>query len=128
MFDLFLNVLNSAHLVYGVNVLCKRLKEEFPMWYEKPVLEMVHHNTLSLDKLVDQSWMEIMTKYAVDEECDVEVCDLHAPLNCIKPYSYMHDVLMEVERGKKIERLENFHTHLNFSVVSCYSMYFLGFM
>lgn len=49
------------------------LKEEFPMWYEKPVLEMVHHNTVSLDKLVDQSWMEIMTKYAIDEECDVEV-------------------------------------------------------
>ncbi|CAI9561170.1 unnamed protein product [Staurois parvus] len=34
---------------------------------------MVHHNTLSLDKLVDQTWMEIMTKYAIDEECDVEV-------------------------------------------------------
>ncbi|XP_072285050.1 tyrosine-protein kinase BAZ1B isoform X2 [Pyxicephalus adspersus] len=34
---------------------------------------MVHHNTVSLDKLVDQSWMEIMTKYAIGEECDVEV-------------------------------------------------------
>ncbi|KAM4796561.1 tyrosine-protein kinase BAZ1B [Rhinophrynus dorsalis] len=49
------------------------LKEEFPVWYEKQVLEMVHHNTISLDKLVDQSWMEIMTKYSLDEECDVEV-------------------------------------------------------
>ncbi|KAM5181394.1 tyrosine-protein kinase BAZ1B isoform 1-T2 [Mantella aurantiaca] len=49
------------------------LKEEFPVWYEKQVLEIVHHNTLSLDKLVDQSWMEIMTKYTIDEECDVEV-------------------------------------------------------
>ncbi|KAG8450664.1 hypothetical protein GDO86_003079 [Hymenochirus boettgeri] len=49
------------------------LKEEFPVWYEKQVLEMVHHNTISLDKLVDQSWMEIMTKYAVGEECDFEV-------------------------------------------------------
>ncbi|XP_069470886.1 tyrosine-protein kinase BAZ1B [Ambystoma mexicanum] len=49
------------------------LKEEFQGWYEKPVLEIVHHNTLSLDKLVDQAHLEIMTKYAVDEECDFEV-------------------------------------------------------
>nr|XP_015223247.1 PREDICTED: tyrosine-protein kinase BAZ1B isoform X2 [Lepisosteus oculatus] len=46
------------------------LKEEYPPWFEKPVLEMVHHNTISLDKLVDQAWVEILTKYAVDEECD----------------------------------------------------------
>uniref|UniRef100_A0A8C9UZS6 Tyrosine-protein kinase BAZ1B n=1 Tax=Scleropages formosus TaxID=113540 RepID=A0A8C9UZS6_SCLFO len=46
------------------------LQEEFPCWFEKPVLEMVHHNTLSLDKLVDQAWVEIFTKYAVEEECD----------------------------------------------------------
>lgn len=31
---------------------------------------MVHHNTVSLDKLVDQAWVEILTKYAIDEECD----------------------------------------------------------
>lgn len=49
------------------------LKEEFPVWYEKQVLEIVHHNTISLDKLVDQSWMDIMTKYALDEECDFEM-------------------------------------------------------
>ncbi|XP_029468859.1 tyrosine-protein kinase BAZ1B [Rhinatrema bivittatum] len=49
------------------------LKEEFPTWYEKLVLEIVHHNTISLDKLVDQAWLEIMTKFAVDEECDLEV-------------------------------------------------------
>uniref|UniRef100_A0A8C4YA77 Tyrosine-protein kinase BAZ1B n=1 Tax=Gopherus evgoodei TaxID=1825980 RepID=A0A8C4YA77_9SAUR len=49
------------------------LKEEFPTWYEKLVLEMVHHNTISLEKLVDAAWLEIMTKYAVDEECDFEV-------------------------------------------------------
>ncbi|XP_036392567.1 tyrosine-protein kinase BAZ1B isoform X1 [Megalops cyprinoides] len=46
------------------------LQEEYPFWFEKPVLEMVHHNTISLDKLVDQAWVEILTKYAVDEECD----------------------------------------------------------
>ncbi|XP_053562293.1 tyrosine-protein kinase BAZ1B [Bombina bombina] len=49
------------------------LKEEFPVWYEKQVLEIVHHNTISLDKLVDQAWMEIMTKLSVGEECDFEV-------------------------------------------------------
>ena len=40
------------------------------MWFEKPVLEIVHHNTVSLDKLVDLAWVEILTKYAVGEECD----------------------------------------------------------
>uniref|UniRef100_A0A8C9ENT1 Tyrosine-protein kinase BAZ1B n=1 Tax=Pavo cristatus TaxID=9049 RepID=A0A8C9ENT1_PAVCR len=49
------------------------LKEEFPIWYEKPVLEIVHHNTVSLEKLVDAAWVEIMTKFAVGEECDFEV-------------------------------------------------------
>ncbi|KAM3875427.1 tyrosine-protein kinase BAZ1B [Diretmus argenteus] len=46
------------------------LQEEYPLWFEKPVLEMVHHNTVSLDKLVEMAWLEILTKYAVDEECD----------------------------------------------------------
>uniref|UniRef100_A0A8C0B204 Tyrosine-protein kinase BAZ1B n=1 Tax=Buteo japonicus TaxID=224669 RepID=A0A8C0B204_9AVES len=49
------------------------LKEEFPAWYEKLVLEIVHHNTVSLEKLVDAAWLEIMTKFAVGEECDFEV-------------------------------------------------------
>lgn len=46
------------------------LQEEYPKWFEKPVLEMVHHNTLSLDKLVEMAWLEILTKYAVGEECN----------------------------------------------------------
>ncbi|KAM9801592.1 tyrosine-protein kinase BAZ1B [Neosynchiropus ocellatus] len=46
------------------------LQEEYPVWFEKPILEMVHHNTVSLDKLVEMAWMEILTKYAVGEECD----------------------------------------------------------
>uniref|UniRef100_A0A8C6Z111 Tyrosine-protein kinase BAZ1B n=1 Tax=Nothoprocta perdicaria TaxID=30464 RepID=A0A8C6Z111_NOTPE len=49
------------------------LKEEFPIWYEKLVLEIVHHNTVSLEKLVDAAWLEIMTKFAVGEECAFEV-------------------------------------------------------
>ncbi|XP_066540808.1 tyrosine-protein kinase BAZ1B [Hoplias malabaricus] len=46
------------------------LQEEYPVWFEKPVLEIVHHNTVSLDKLVDLAWVEVLTKYAVGEECD----------------------------------------------------------
>ncbi|KAM4627244.1 tyrosine-protein kinase BAZ1B [Polymixia lowei] len=46
------------------------LQEEYPEWFEKPVLEMVHHNTVSLDKLVEMAWVEILTKYAMGEECD----------------------------------------------------------
>ncbi|XP_048468337.1 tyrosine-protein kinase BAZ1B-like [Rhincodon typus] len=49
------------------------LKEEYPVWFEKPVLELVHHNTLSLDKLVDKTWMEIMTKFAIGEHCELQV-------------------------------------------------------
>ncbi|XP_077578695.1 tyrosine-protein kinase BAZ1B [Stigmatopora nigra] len=49
------------------------LQEEYPHWFEKPILEMVHHNTVSLDKLVEMAWVEILTKYAVDEECDFTV-------------------------------------------------------
>lgn len=51
----------------------RRLQEEYPQWFEKPVLEMVHHNTVSLDKLVEMAWVEILTKYAVCEECDFMV-------------------------------------------------------
>uniref|UniRef100_A0A8C5N773 Tyrosine-protein kinase BAZ1B n=1 Tax=Gouania willdenowi TaxID=441366 RepID=A0A8C5N773_GOUWI len=46
------------------------LQEEYPEWFEKPVLEKVHHNTVSLDKLVEMAWVEVLTKYAVGEECD----------------------------------------------------------
>ncbi|KAM9812880.1 tyrosine-protein kinase BAZ1B isoform X1 [Syngnathus typhle] len=49
------------------------LQEEYPHWFEKPILEMVHHNTVSLDKLVEMAWLEILTKYAVGEECDFTV-------------------------------------------------------
>uniref|UniRef100_A0A7M4EGF0 Tyrosine-protein kinase BAZ1B n=1 Tax=Crocodylus porosus TaxID=8502 RepID=A0A7M4EGF0_CROPO len=60
------------------------LKEEFPIWYEKLVLEMVHHNTISLEKLVDAAWLEIMTKYAVGEECDFEVGKKMLPVKVVK--------------------------------------------
>ncbi|KAJ0063433.1 hypothetical protein NL108_002751, partial [Boleophthalmus pectinirostris] len=61
------------------------LQEEYPSWFEKPILEMVHHNTVSLDKLVEMAWMEILTKYAVGEECDFLVGkDKNLRVNIIK--------------------------------------------
>ncbi|XP_076591021.1 tyrosine-protein kinase BAZ1B isoform X1 [Chaetodon auriga] len=61
------------------------LQEEYPQWFEKPVLEMVHHNTVSLDKLVEMAWVEILTKYAVDEECDFLVGkDKTLPVKVVK--------------------------------------------
>lgn len=61
--------LNFSCTKYWLFSVC-RLQEEYPQWFEKPVLEMVHHNTVSLDKLVEMAWVEILTKYAVGEECD----------------------------------------------------------
>ncbi|KPP71201.1 tyrosine-protein kinase BAZ1B-like [Scleropages formosus] len=63
------------------------LQEEFPCWFEKPVLEMVHHNTLSLDKLVDQAWVEIFTKYAVEEEPEDEAIEKKLEGTCDSPSS-----------------------------------------
>ncbi|XP_025067151.1 tyrosine-protein kinase BAZ1B isoform X1 [Alligator sinensis] len=45
---------------------------------------MVHHNTISLEKLVDAAWLEIMTKYAVGEECDFEVGKKMLPVKVVK--------------------------------------------
>lgn len=68
LYILFICCQTSFVLLTGISV-C-RLQEEYPQWFEKPVLEMVHHNTVSLDKLVEMAWVEILTKYAVGEECD----------------------------------------------------------
>lgn len=66
---LYLHVLLKLFLLYCLSSV-HSLQEEYPQWFEKPVLEMVHHNTVSLDKLVEMAWVEILTKYAVGEECD----------------------------------------------------------
>lgn len=48
-------------------------------------MEMVHHNTVSLDKLVEMAWVEILTKYAVGEECDflVSMTLLYSLTSCV---------------------------------------------
>ncbi|XP_071994176.1 tyrosine-protein kinase BAZ1B [Engystomops pustulosus] len=75
------------------------LREEFPVWYEKPVLEIVHHNTISLDKLVDQSWMDIMTKYAIDEECDFETApEKYIKVNIVKIHPLEKDEQTSAEK------------------------------
>lgn len=67
-----------------------RLQEEYPHWFEKPVLEMVHHNTVSLDKLVEMAWVEILTKYAVGEECDFLVSAASDVLLCNQAFGAIH--------------------------------------
>ncbi|XP_073421849.1 tyrosine-protein kinase BAZ1B [Dendrobates tinctorius] len=75
------------------------LKEEFPVWYEKQVLELVHHNTLSLDKLVDQAWMDIMTKYSIDEECDFEISpEKYTRVKIVKIHPLEQDEQSNVEK------------------------------
>ncbi|XP_069617493.1 tyrosine-protein kinase BAZ1B [Ranitomeya imitator] len=75
------------------------LKEEFPVWYEKQVLEIVHHNTLSLDKLVDQAWMDIMTKYSIDEECDFEIApEKYTRVKIVKIHPLEQDEQSNVEK------------------------------
>lgn len=64
------HVANQFYWLLKLSLCSYRLEEEFPQWFEKPVLEIVHHNTISLDKLVEKAWLEILTKYAVGEECD----------------------------------------------------------
>lgn len=66
-----------------------RLQEEYPQWFEKPILEMVHHNTVSLDKLVEMSWLEILTKYAVGEECDFMVSLIWLSSNVVTIGNYV---------------------------------------
>ncbi|KAG1930634.1 tyrosine-protein kinase BAZ1B [Pimephales promelas] len=78
------------------------LREEYPVWFEKPVLEIVHHNTVSLDKLVDLVWVEILTKYAVGEECDFLVGnDKTLPVKVIKLHPLENPPEENVE--KKVE-------------------------
>lgn len=64
---------------------------------------MVHHNTVSLDKLVEMAWVEILTKYAVDEECDFLVSftsklacyvTLHLDHSIFHPLSYTYKCLI----------------------------------
>ncbi|XP_057695395.1 tyrosine-protein kinase BAZ1B [Corythoichthys intestinalis] len=75
------------------------LQEEYPHWFEKPILEMVHHNTVSLDKLVEMAWVEILTKYAVGEECDFMVSqDKSLRAKVVKIHPLEHS---EGEAGEK---------------------------
>lgn len=73
-----------------------RLQEEYPHWFEKPVLEMVHHNTVSLDKLVEMAWVEILTKYAVGEECDFLVSAASDMLLCNQAFGAIHVIFRPI--------------------------------
>jgi len=60
---------------------------------------MVHHNTVSLDKLVEMAWLEILTKYAVDEECDFLVSYLSLHLKLLK-YEHVEMNVLHQLRGR----------------------------
>lgn len=51
----------------------KTLKSQFPECFEKPVLQIVHHSTDSLDVLNDQAWMKIHQILAVGETVTFKV-------------------------------------------------------
>ncbi|XP_053384171.1 tyrosine-protein kinase BAZ1B-like isoform X2 [Mercenaria mercenaria] len=51
----------------------KTLKEQFAPCYDKPVLELVHHSTKSLDTLVDEAWLVLQQVLVVGERVLLKV-------------------------------------------------------
>ncbi|XP_046339571.1 tyrosine-protein kinase BAZ1B-like [Haliotis rufescens] len=51
----------------------KTLKNQFAACYEKSVLEIVHHSTLSLDTLVDQAWLKLQQVLCVTEKINLRI-------------------------------------------------------
>ncbi|XP_067654301.1 tyrosine-protein kinase BAZ1B-like [Haliotis asinina] len=51
----------------------KTLKNQFASCYEKSVLEIVHHSTLSLDTLVDQAWLKLQQVLCVTEKINLRI-------------------------------------------------------
>lgn len=51
----------------------KTLKEQFPPCYDKPVLELVHHCTKSLDVLVDEAWLMLQQVLVIGERVLLKV-------------------------------------------------------
>ncbi|XP_060064510.1 tyrosine-protein kinase BAZ1B-like [Ylistrum balloti] len=58
---------NSEKIVF------KSLKQQFPSFHHKPVLELVHHSTLTLDTLVDQAWLLLQQVLSVGETVTLKV-------------------------------------------------------
>lgn len=71
---------------------------------------MVHHNTLSLDKLVEMAWLEILTKYAVGEECDFLVSPSSPVVVMQRPESSRDSVRLERVVQRK-PGVSNSNTH-----------------
>ncbi|XP_064601605.1 tyrosine-protein kinase BAZ1B-like [Liolophura sinensis] len=59
--------LNSEKAVH------KTLKAQFSPCYEKSVLELVHHSTLSLETLVDQSWLKLQQCLCLNEKASLKI-------------------------------------------------------
>ncbi|XP_021346334.1 tyrosine-protein kinase BAZ1B-like isoform X2 [Mizuhopecten yessoensis] len=56
------------------------LKQQFPSCHNKPVLEHVHHSTLTLDTLVDQAWLLLQQVLSVGETVTLKVKSAGKPI------------------------------------------------
>ncbi|GFR65697.1 tyrosine-protein kinase BAZ1B-like [Elysia marginata] len=51
----------------------EQLSTQFPKCFEKDVLTLVHHNTISLDTIVDKAWWKINQQFLVGERVNLKV-------------------------------------------------------
>ncbi|XP_059141416.1 tyrosine-protein kinase BAZ1B-like isoform X2 [Physella acuta] len=51
----------------------EQLSSQFPKCFEKDVLEVVHHNTVSLETLVDKAWWKLHQQFVVGEKVNLKV-------------------------------------------------------
>ncbi|XP_055899439.1 tyrosine-protein kinase BAZ1B-like [Biomphalaria glabrata] len=51
----------------------KQLGDQFPKCFEKDILEIVHHNTVSLENLVDKAWLKLQQQFIVGEKVNLKV-------------------------------------------------------
>jgi len=51
----------------------EQVKADFPRCFEKEVLSQVHHNTVSLDALVDKTWFTLQQQFVVGEKVNLKV-------------------------------------------------------
>ncbi|RUS86394.1 hypothetical protein EGW08_005844 [Elysia chlorotica] len=51
----------------------EQLSSQFPTCFEKDVLSLVHHNTISLETIVDKAWWKINQQFLVGEMVNLKV-------------------------------------------------------
>lgn len=51
----------------------EQLRTQFPKCFEKEVLTLVHHNTISLETIVDKAWWKINQQFLIGEKVNLKV-------------------------------------------------------